>query len=92
VLINFRSAKQGIGFVKLVTIIKLLPLVAIIAFGFSKVQTSNLHWDHIPSLKTFGDTALILFFAFAGFETRLVTAANLKIRNAQFRWGFSWEG
>ena len=78
VLINVRGAKQGIGFVKLITVIKLLPLLGIIIFGFSQVKVSNLHWEHVPSLKTFGDTALILFFAFAGFETSLGVSGEFK--------------
>lgn len=78
VLINVRGAKQGIGFIKLITIIKLLPLLGIIIFGFSQVKAANLHWEHAPSLKTFGDTALILFFAFAGFETSLGVSGEFK--------------
>ena len=78
VLINVWGTKQGIGLVKLITIIKLLPLLGIIIFGFSQVKTGNLHWDHAPSLKTFGDTALILFFAFAGFETSLGVSGEFK--------------
>lgn len=78
ILINVRGAKQGIGFVKLITIVKLLPLFAIIIFGFSHVEAGNLHWEHLPSLKTFGDATLILFFAFAGFETTLGASGELK--------------
>ncbi len=78
VLINVGGAKQGIGFVKLITCIKLIPLVGIIIFGFSLAKASNLHLHNIPSLKTFGDTALILFFAFAGFETSLGVSGELK--------------
>ncbi len=78
VLINIRGTKQGIGLVKLITIIKLLPLLGIIIFGFSQVKTGNLHWEHVPSLKTFGDTALILFYAFAGFETSLGVSGEFK--------------
>ena len=78
ILVNVRGAKQGIGLVKMITIIKLLPLIGIIIFGFSKIKTGNLHWEHIPSLKTFGDTALILFFAFAGFETSLGVSGEFK--------------
>ena len=78
IFINVLGAKQGIGLVKLITIIKLLPLLGIIIFGFSKVKAANLHWEHIPSLKTFGDTALILFFAFAGFETTLGVSGEFK--------------
>ncbi len=78
VLINVRGTKQGIGLVKLITIIKLLPLLGIIIFGFSQIKTGNLHWQHVPSLKTFGDTALILFYAFAGFETSLGVSGEFK--------------
>jgi basic amino acid/polyamine antiporter, APA family len=78
VLINILGAKQGIGLVKLITIIKLLPLLGIIIFGFSQVKAANLHWEHAPSLKTFSDTALVLFFAFAGFETSLGVSGEFK--------------
>ncbi|MGG9962175.1 APC family permease [Ferruginibacter sp. SUN106] len=78
VLLNVRGARQGIGLVKLITIIKLLPLLGIIIFGFSQVKAANLHWEHAPSLKTFSDTALILFFAFAGFETSLGVSGEFK--------------
>ena len=78
ILINVRGAKQGIGFVKMITVIKLLPLLAIIIFGFSQVKASNLQWEQWPTLKTFGDTTLILFFAFAGFETSLGVSGEFK--------------
>jgi basic amino acid/polyamine antiporter, APA family len=78
VLVNVHGAKQGIGVVKGITIIKLLPLLGIIIFGFSQIKTGNLHWEHVPSLKTFGDTTLILFYAFAGFETSLGMSGEFK--------------
>ena len=76
--INVLGAKQGIGFVKALAIIKVLPLLGIIIFGFSKISAGNLQWDHIPSMKTFGSTALTLFFAFAGFETCLGVSGEFK--------------
>ncbi|MBX2935431.1 MAG: amino acid permease [Ferruginibacter sp.] len=76
--LNVLGAKQGIGFIKGITIIKLLPLLAIIIFGISKININNLHWDHTPSLKIFGSTTLILFFAFAGFETCLGVSGEFK--------------
>ena len=39
---------------------------------------ANLQWEQIPTLKTFGDTALVLFFAFAGFETSLGVSGEFK--------------
>lgn len=78
VLINIRGVKQGIGLVKAITIIKILPLLGIIIFGFTSVKAANLPWEHIPSVKTFGDTAFILFYAFAGFETSLCVSGEFK--------------
>jgi len=78
VLINIRGAKQGVAFVKMLAIIKLLPLIGIVIFGFTKIDTANLHWEHLPSVKTFGNTVLILFFAFAGFETALSVSGEIK--------------
>lgn len=79
--INVLGAKQGIGFIKGITIIKLLPLLAIIIFGISKININNLHWDYTPSLKSFGSTTLTLFFAFAGFETCLGVSGEFKNPN-----------
>ena len=78
VMINIWGAKQGTAVVKLISIIKLLPLFGIIIFGFGKINTANLNWDHLPSIKNFGNTALILFFAFAGFESALGVSGEIK--------------
>ena len=71
VTVNIWGAKQGVAVVKIISIVKLLPLFGIIIFGFGKINSANLHWEQLPSIKTFGNTALILFFAFAGFESAL---------------------
>jgi amino acid transporter len=78
VLVNVRGAKQGVGFVKFITIVKLLPLIAIIIFGFSHIKTANLHWENLPTFNTFGNTILVLFFAFLGFETALNVSGEIK--------------
>jgi basic amino acid/polyamine antiporter, APA family len=77
VLINIWGAKQGVAVVKIVSIIKLLPLFAIIIFGFGKIDAVNLHLEHPPSINTFGNSILILFFAFAGFESALGTSGEI---------------
>ncbi|MBI1342695.1 MAG: amino acid permease [Terrimonas sp.] len=76
--VNIRGTKQGVGIIKIFTIVKLFPLVAIIFFGFSRIKAVNLHWEHFPSLQSFGVTALELFFAFAGFETSLNVSGEIK--------------
>ena len=78
VITNIRGAKEGVAFIKFITIIKLLPLFAIIIFGFSFVDSDNLHWEHLPTLSTFSNATLVLFFAFAGFETALGVSGEIK--------------
>lgn len=78
VLVNVRGAKQSVKIVEGITFIKLLPLLGIIIFAFSHIDKANLHWEHLPPVKTFGSTALILFFAFAGFETSLNVSGEIK--------------
>ena len=77
-LTHIRGTKQGVTFIKRITIIKLLPLIGIIIFGLSHIDSSNLHWEHLPSLNTFGNTTLVLFFAFAGFEVALSSSGEIK--------------
>jgi basic amino acid/polyamine antiporter, APA family len=78
VLINIRGTKHGVGFVKIIAIVKLLPLLAIIILGVSDIKFENLHWEQLPSFNTFGNTILVLFFAFAGFETALNVSGEIK--------------
>lgn len=78
VVTNIRGAKEGVALIETITVIKLLPLFAIIIFGFSLVNSENLHWEHLPSISTFGNTTLMLFFAFAGFETALGVSGEIK--------------
>jgi len=77
-VINVRGAKESVRLLEFITIIKLIPLFGIIILGFSHVKMANLHWEHGPSLNALGETALILFFAFAGFETTLGASGEIK--------------
>jgi APA family basic amino acid/polyamine antiporter len=78
VLINVRGAKGSVKILEAITIIKLLPLFGIILFACTHIKPANLHWEHLPSIKTFGGAVLILFFAFAGFETSLNVSGEIK--------------
>ena len=78
IVTNIRGAKEGVAFIKAITIIKLLPLLGIIFFGLSLINSDNLHWENLPLLNTFSNTTLVLFFAFAGFETALGVSGEIK--------------
>lgn len=75
---NICGAKKGVAFIEVITLIKLLPLLAIILFGLRLVEAENLQWEHLPALDTFGNTTLVLFFAFAGFESALCVSGEIK--------------
>ncbi len=77
VYINVIGLKQGIGLVKFNTIIKLIPLLLLIFIGFKDVSISNLYFQHMPSIKTLGETSLILFFAFQGCETGIIVGGEV---------------
>ncbi|MEJ7674956.1 MAG: hypothetical protein WKF59_20215 [Chitinophagaceae bacterium] len=88
ILINVFGAKQGVAVVKIITVIKLLPLLGIIIFGFSHIKAANLHLEHLPSLKTFSNTTLILFLLLPALKHRWEQAEKLKILNVLFHLVF----
>lgn len=76
--INIRGIKQGIGLVKLNTILKVCPLLILVIFGLSYVSMDNLHIETLPSFDQLGESSLILFFAFLGCETGLIVGGEIK--------------
>ncbi|MGB5418924.1 APC family permease, partial [Algibacter sp.] len=77
VYINVIGLKQGIGLVKFNTLIKLIPLLLLIIIGFKDVSIANLYIENMPSVKTLGETSLILFFAFQGCETGIIVGGEV---------------
>lgn len=79
--INIIGVKQGMRLVKIITLIKFIPITLLIIGGFFGAKLSNLRWDHMPSLKSLGEVTLVLFFAFAGGETALNVSGEMKNPN-----------
>lgn len=90
VLINIFNTKKSIRFITVITVIKLVPLLGIVVFGMGYMQAANLRIDHLPSLRSFGETALILFFACAGFESSLSVSGEIKDPNRTIPRGLLW--
>jgi APA family basic amino acid/polyamine antiporter len=78
VIVNIFDTKTSVRVVSAITVVKLLPLFAIIILGMSHVHTANLRIDKFPPLKAFENSALILFFAFAGFESSLNVSGEIR--------------
>ncbi len=79
--INIRGVKRGILMVKLLTVIKLVPVFLLIIIGAIGTNNANLNWEHAPSFKSLGAISLIIFFAFAGGETALNAGGEIKNPN-----------
>lgn len=77
-IINVRGAKQGVRFTDVITVIKLLPLLLLIIFGWGYVSKENLRWEQMPTIESLGSVSLFLFFLFSGFETTLNASSEIK--------------
>src|SRR5690349_21708381 len=78
IIANIRSSNQSVRIVNTITLVKIAPLVAIILLGFFHVKAEHLRWEQFPPLKNFGESAMMLFFCFAGFETALNLSGEIK--------------
>ena len=78
---NIIGTKQGMLVIKIITIVKILPLLLILIAGLTQLNTANLTWEGFPSIDKLGAASLILFFAFAGGETALNISGEMKNPN-----------
>ena len=58
-------------------VIKIAPLVLLVAVGLFAVRASNLHWVDAPTAANIGQTAMLLFFAFMGTEGALTASGEV---------------
>ena len=77
-LINIRGVKQGSQFAITATVLKLTPLLLLVIIGLFSISPVNLAVKIWPDIKSIGDTALVLFFAFVGIETALCVSGEIK--------------
>jgi APA family basic amino acid/polyamine antiporter len=76
--INVRGVRQGTRLVEIVTVAKLLPLIALVVVGAFYADSAQLAWERTPPMSEIGRTSIVLFFAFAGIESALVPGGEVK--------------
>jgi len=76
--VNIIGIKSGINFVKLITIMKVIPLLLIILLGITDVSLNNLHISETPSINEIGSMSIILFFAFQGISTSISVGGEVR--------------
>lgn len=75
--INVTGLKNGVDFVKWITLLKIAPLLLIVFIGFKDVDLNNLVWESVPSIQQIGATSLILYFAFTGAGSALSVSGEV---------------
>jgi amino acid transporter len=76
--INIRGTESGMRFIIMSTLLKLIPLFLLIAFGFGHISMQNLAWKGTPSFHDIGSSTLVLFYAFVGIEVAVINGGEFK--------------
>ena len=79
--INIVGIRQGMIAIFALTVLKLLPLVLLVFLGISQTNPEIFAAADIPPLDSLGETMLIVFYAFVGFESAVIPAGEA--RNAK---------
>jgi len=75
---NIVGIRRSMLVVYLFTALKLGPLLLLILLGLPHVRPDFLVHSSIPEFKNFGETVLILLYAFVGFESAVVPAGEAR--------------
>ncbi len=75
---NVRGVRQGMFAVLLLTVLKLLPIALLLIVGIGALSPALWHSATPPPLASFGESLLVLFYAFIGFESGAVNAGEGK--------------
>ena len=76
--IHARGVRAGVGVSVALVVVKLLPLLLFIAAGLSALEPARLRIAEVPSADAFGQAALLLLFAYGGFENTSVAAGEFR--------------
>lgn len=76
--INVTGVKQGMGAILAISVAKFVPLAVFVLVGLTYVRPVMFAEMAVPSFTTFGEAALLVFYAFVGFEGALIPAGESK--------------
>jgi len=80
-VINVIGLRQGMLALFALTVLKLLPLLLLVVLGISQTNPEIFTGADVPALDSLGETMLIVFYAFVGFESAVIPAGEA--RNAK---------
>lgn len=74
--VNVRGVKDSVRTLAFFTFFKVIPLLILILLGLQYVTPDILFPGSLPTVDDLGGTALLLIYAFVGFEQVLITAGE----------------
>lgn len=74
--VNYVGVRQGLQTIFILTVLKLLPLVLLITVGIPHLTWTTAETINPPAMMVLGETILVLFYAFVGFESGSVNAGE----------------
>lgn len=75
---NVLGVRRSMAVVFIFSAMKLAPLLLLVIVGLSHVQPGLLIDSGLPEINTFGETVLVLLYAFVGFESAVVLAGEAR--------------
>ena len=78
VSINMRGVRTGARVLEIITVLKLLPLLAFVFIGVFFIDPANLKWTNVPSTSAVLGAAGIVIFAFSGIEGATVPSGEVR--------------
>ena len=76
-IVNHIGVKDSTRVNNILTIAKLLPLIAFISIGLFNIQTGSLNTSQPLEFTSFSTSVLLLVFAFGGFESVLINTGEI---------------
>jgi amino acid transporter len=67
-VVNICGTRLGTRLSVTSALIKMMPLLFLVAAGCFAIHAANFRWPGVPSAKSIGQAAVLLFFAFMGIE------------------------
>lgn len=78
IAVNIAGAKEGARMAVTLTVIKLVPLVALVVASLPSLQLVAFTGGGLPPMAKLGEASLLLFFAFTGAESALAPSGEIK--------------
>ena len=76
--VNVTGLKTAMRSLNSVSLLKIVPLIALLVFGFLQLEFSAIQQSTIPPLDAISAGALLTLYAFIGFETVVVTSGETR--------------